>query len=264
MNDLTMETLMKRMERLERENEWLKRTANLMFVGIGALVIMGQTQCNLGKTAGSKPTKIVEAQEFIVRDASGKLRAKLTESGLTLTDSSGKERIKLALEFDGLSQQLVFRDEDGSPRFFVASYNVNQDPAVIMRGNVELALTGITGAISVSTGTEPSKRAPDGRGPYLDLSGKDRKATAELRPAHLGLWYAHSREPGSQEPRIELDVDDTGSRLTLYDKERGMKPRAVLGSTSLTLIKTGTIQNRSESSLVLFDKEGKVIWQTPR
>ena len=43
-----------------------------------------------------------------------------------------------------------------------------------------------------------------------------------------------------------------------------MKPRAVLGSTSLELIKTGTIEKRPESSLVLFDKDGKVIWQTPR
>lgn len=264
MNDLTMETLVKRMERLERENEWLRRTASLMLVGIAGLVIMGQAQCNLGKMVGSKPTKVVEAQEFIVRDASGKPRARLTETGLTLTDSSGKERIMLGLEFDGSVNKLEFRDEDGSPRFFVASYNLNQDQSVIMRGNVDLALTGISGTISVSTGTQPSKKAGSGTRPYLDLSEKDRKATTELGPAHLGLWYAHSREPGGHEPRIELDVDDSGSRLTLYDKERGMRPRAVLGSTSLELIKTGTIEKRSESSLVLFDKHGKVTWQTPR
>jgi len=60
-----------------------------------------------------------------------------------------------------------------------------------------------------------------------------------------------------------LDVDNDGSRLTLYDKDGLMKPRAVVGSTSLEIIKTGTVEKRAESSLVLLDKGGKVIWRAP-
>jgi len=49
--------------------------------------------------------------------------------------------------------------------------------------------------------------------------------------------------------------------LALYDKD-GMS-RAELGSTSLETTQTGAVEKRPESSLVLFDKKGKVIWEAP-
>ncbi len=182
MNDPIMETLVKRMKRLERENDRLKRIASLMLVGIGALVMMGQAQCNLGNMVGSKPTQVVEAQEFIVRDASGRPRAKLTESGLTLTDSNGNERIMLGVESGGSVNRMEFRDEDGSRRFFLASYKNHE--GLISRGNVELHLFGISGIICLSTGTWRPNEARGTR-PYLSVSDKDHKTTTELTPAHL-------------------------------------------------------------------------------
>jgi hypothetical protein len=41
------------------------------------------------------------------------------------------------------------------------------------------------------------------------------------------------------------------------------KTRAVLGSVDLRTIKTGATERTAESSLVLFDKQGKVIFQAP-
>lgn len=52
-----------------------------------------------------------------------------------------------------------------------------------------------------------------------------------------------------------------GTAIEIFDKER--KPRAVLGSINLDVIATGEIQKRPESSLVLFGKDGKVVYSAP-
>jgi hypothetical protein len=53
------------------------------------------------------------------------------------------------------------------------------------------------------------------------------------------------------------------SRSSLEISDDGEIPRAILGSTSIEIVKTGTVEKRPESSLVLFDKGGKVIWRAP-
>ena len=62
--------------------------------------------------------------------------------------------------------------------------------------------------------------------------------------------------------RATLQLDDDGSpRLELLDANN--RARAVLGRTVLETIRTGESIERPESSLVLFDKDGKVIWRAP-
>ena len=52
-----------------------------------------------------------------------------------------------------------------------------------------------------------------------------------------------------------------GTSIEVYDEE-GNK-RAALGSVNLNVIATGEIQKRPESSLVLFGKDGKVVYSAP-
>lgn len=52
-----------------------------------------------------------------------------------------------------------------------------------------------------------------------------------------------------------------GTAIEILDDEG--KPRAVLGSVDLNVIATGEIQKRPESSLVLFGKDGKVVYSAP-
>ena len=52
-----------------------------------------------------------------------------------------------------------------------------------------------------------------------------------------------------------------GTAIEILDDEK--KPRAVLGSVDLNVIATGEIQKRPESSLVLFGKDGKVVYSAP-
>ena len=63
-------------------------------------------------------------------------------------------------------------------------------------------------------------------------------------------------------PTMELrDVAGT-SRASLEIASDGM-PSAVLGATSLEMGRPGETRTRLESSLVLFDKGGKLVWQAP-
>jgi len=61
--------------------------------------------------------------------------------------------------------------------------------------------------------------------------------------------------------RVDLSITDGASSLDLSDKEG--KVRAAFGSTGLESTKTGATEQTAESSLVLFDKEGKVIFRVP-
>jgi len=63
----TVETLAIRLDRVERENRWMKRIGSLALVGIAAVAMMGQSQCNYQKTAQSKarPTRCLKHKSLL-------------------------------------------------------------------------------------------------------------------------------------------------------------------------------------------------------
>jgi hypothetical protein len=61
--------------------------------------------------------------------------------------------------------------------------------------------------------------------------------------------------------RVRLNVGADGPRLELLDSNEGT--RTVVGQFSLQEARTGVVEQRSESSLLLFDKDGKVILRAP-
>src|SRR5262249_27249842 len=72
MSEPMMETLVQRLGCLEKENLAFKRTNIILIASVAAALLMGQSQCNLSKTGVSQLGKLIEAQEFVVRDANGK------------------------------------------------------------------------------------------------------------------------------------------------------------------------------------------------
>ena len=111
----TMETLARRLDRVERENRRLKQAGVVALAVIAAVVLMGQ---GTGKVA-----KVVEAKRFVLLDASGETRAVLTQtkggSSLYLYDDKGKLRVGLvsgAADETGLS----LYDADGERRAILA------------------------------------------------------------------------------------------------------------------------------------------------
>ncbi len=89
MNEPTMESLARRVERVEGENRRLKRAGAVILAVMLALVLMGHV-------AGEK---VVEAERFVLLDSSGQPRAVLAVakggSGLYLYDNKGKLRAGL-------------------------------------------------------------------------------------------------------------------------------------------------------------------------
>jgi hypothetical protein len=81
MTQPTLETLVRRIERLEHENRRLKATGLLALLALISVVVMGQ--------AGLSGPPVVEAQKFYVRDGDGKARAALDVNGLALMDADG-------------------------------------------------------------------------------------------------------------------------------------------------------------------------------
>lgn len=62
-------------------------------------------------------------------------------------------------------------------------------------------------------------------------------------------------------PRIMINASKGFTAIKIYDEEGN--ERAALGSVNLNVIATGEIQKRPESSLVLFGKDGKVVYSSP-
>ncbi len=107
-----MDNLVRRLNRLELENLWLKRLAAFVFVGIAAVLFMGQ----------SKPpvvAKVVEAESFILRDGSGRTRARLgilnEKLALVFQDEDGTARASLTIIKDG-TPSLNLYDKTGNAR----------------------------------------------------------------------------------------------------------------------------------------------------
>jgi len=113
MNEPTMDKLVQRLDRLERQNRWLMRIGALVVVGITAVVLMGQAR-------PSKVAKVIEAEKFVLLDTNGMVRGKLAiggdgASGLLLYDGNGIRRVTLSASTNYISG-LGLNDTSGKRR----------------------------------------------------------------------------------------------------------------------------------------------------
>jgi len=109
-----LDSLKMRIDRLERQNRSVKRLTAVLFFVITALVVTGIS-------VPRKVAKEIEAERFVLRDASGKVRASLGFSedermGLTLFDKSGKNRIWLGVLDKNNTVSLALRNQKGELR----------------------------------------------------------------------------------------------------------------------------------------------------
>jgi hypothetical protein len=99
--------LLERLERLERSNRWLKICGLVVLVALAAVGMMGQARPAL---------QTVEAQEFVVKDAGGVIRARLgaSQSGASLNLSHEGGRANLVVSGGrGQGAHLVVTDSAG-------------------------------------------------------------------------------------------------------------------------------------------------------
>jgi hypothetical protein len=179
------------------------------------------------RLVGSRTPTVVEAEGFVVRDQAGQVRA------------------ELGVEPDN-SAQMSLRGPDGKLRVLVAA---TDDPDA---GMAALTLKSGDGAR------------------FITLWASDSLSRIQLREeggGNAGLSCVKGSSPrlylndNDNNTRLELDITDDGPKLVLIDHDG--HDRAILGATELEGEKTGKTERTAESSLVLFDKTGLVIFQVP-
>lgn len=102
MTDSSLDELTTRLERLERQGRRWKQTAFVVLLGAVGVVVMGQAPPH-------RPPKSLEAEEFVLRDSRGQVRASLgTPPGSNATvlqfhGENGKPRTRITVASDGTS-----------------------------------------------------------------------------------------------------------------------------------------------------------------
>lgn len=132
-----------RLDRLERGNRRLKILAGAVIVLAGGGLLLAAASGVRAQTPAWRRT--VEAEKFVLRDASGKPLAMMDatneEPTLTLADASGKPRAILGVDADGASLDLW--DASGKPS---ASLGMLKDgPGLVLydaNGNMRAFLDG--------------------------------------------------------------------------------------------------------------------------
>jgi hypothetical protein len=183
---------------------------------------------------------------------------------LMLQDSNGNPRFSISLsDKDGSTIEIL--DMNGQKKALLSekcSYGEKQaGPA--------LALLDDNGVIRAQIGVQPDSN------PFISLSDsvkKDKKAGRSIKlclkekdKASISLCGIEGRQ------RAELAVDSENTCLSIKDVNG--KTRTELGNTELTFAQDGLleksssgalpIEKRAPSSLVLYNKKGKVLWSAP-
>ena len=233
-------TIEERVEKVEIGLARAKRRNRLLLAGMMLSFVL----LTVAMTAGvASREDVVNAKQFNLLDDNGKTRAVLKVKdgpGLALYDANGKPRVILAVDEDGPKLNLF--DENEKTR---AALGVGKDW-------VQLKLYDENGKFRIALSVNKE-------GPGLDLIHENGKCRASLSVLKDGPALDLLDENGK--PRASLDVDKNGPGLNLFDKND--KGRAVLG-ISQTTTPDGKVITYPESSLLLFDPNGNVIWMAPR
>jgi hypothetical protein len=125
-----------------------------------------------------------------------------------------------------------------------------------------LHVAGDTAEIALSAGTSV---ANDLRTPVADYAALTVSKTKPSFQPMLNLIGNGSQSTlflyGKGRTQARLRNGPGGPSLQLFDDPDTV--RAALGGTAIETTLTGTVETRPLSSLVLFDKEGKVLWRAP-
>jgi hypothetical protein len=230
MTEPTLDTLTRRLDRLERENRLWKLAGMLALT----VALMGQTS----------PARVVEVEKLILRDASGRERGLLhvgtSGPALQLLDEKGRQRVSLETGESregtgGLPATLSLMDWEGRKRVTIGSGLGRLLGKEV--GGEGLTLAGPDGRTTMSLASIPERThltlfdgKGDGRAAFTFFLGR---ARLEFFDGSITNQRAHFDASG-------LTVSDETGRL-----------QAALSSTS-----TG-------AAFLLKDRNGRTLWSVP-
>ncbi len=264
-NEPDFGVLLKRLDRLEEQNRWLKR-AGAIVVTLGCAAVLA---------GAAAPKKTLEAEEILLRGPNGETRAKLgmNDSGdavrLSLLDRKGTPRAGLAVTNDGPILALMDENErvrthiDSKGMSILSAKGDNQllifggedtGPVIeffdrVGRRRVEFNLDARDGAPTLLlNGSDQTTRTllVAGSEATLSLTGPvEVELTASAKVSSLGFFDTEKRSGGSLhpkgKPRMALKVDREDATVAMADS--GQNAQAYIGvlpdGPHLGLIKNG-------------------------
>jgi hypothetical protein len=251
----SLEALAKRVAKLEAQNRRLKKAGIASFIVASAVIAMGQAPAK----------KVIEANEFVLQDASGKARARLSmettdKPALTfLRDQTtptasltGGDEPFLTLNRAGTAEQVQL----GANKEFVglAIYEKEIRAGLSMqKGATALDLFDASGQPKVTLNFSSL-----GSGFTMFDPHDKASLSMSVSPAVGGPVFSMFDSTGGS--RVTLVTPDGEPSLKLEDKE-GFA--ATLGQADLLVPGTGRKENTSAASIVLFGKDKKVLWSAP-
>ncbi len=242
MTERGLKILSDRLARVEREHRRLRRLGAAAVVGLAAVVLLGQA-------APDTVAQTIEAQQFVLRDPSGRIRAVLHVRAdglpqLDFRDAAGTLRVSLGVF--GEMAALRLTDAKGKGGAILRTHQDNRPGLTFMDGTDTRRMTLFLSHNGSSTLA------------FSDSRRASRLVLNSIENGPMGLFFY---DAGGR-LRSLLDVEPDGSpALAFFDENR--MSRAILGHTELAGRRNGTVERRQASSLLLFDKTGKVIWSAP-
>lgn len=257
--------LLRRLERVERENRRLRRLGIAMLLALGSIALLAAAP------PPGRP-KVIDAQQIVLRDPTSGTRAVLDGEGLALYNPNGALRVELREGKTGPRGMEVFTgdwlklyDSKGRPGVELTEGDA---PADFLQGFTKVQSTGNL--------------------VMLHYEGKSVSAANLGVGKATGLWIAKTRLTGGSE---WPEANDTGAALMIDGGSAGMQVeehgirriglfsrqgmpglglvdsagyQTRIGVTGLEIPFTGQTRQTSAASIVMLGKKHHVIWEAPR
>jgi hypothetical protein len=245
MND----SLVARLDKLERENRRLKCAGVAALVLIGTFVLMGQAEAN----------KTLQAEKLILLSGTRRYaELGIDSSGtpaLTFFDDSGKTVSQYRR-----GGATLFTEHNTWSHWTATGFMISTPEGHIDLDSVRLSITDSKNGLGfVSLGMQESLTHKGYVEPLIYFSGNNGRGFVQLS-AIEGLHLEPGMLNGKALSGGVVNVSAEGPSLEMED-ERGFK--TAVGSTRLLVQRSGQESVTSASSIVLFGKDGKVIWSAP-
>jgi len=270
MSEPAAESLVRRVERLERENRRMKRLALAAAVVVGAGLVLAPSAPK--KEPKKEVLKVLRGKEVQVADENGvtRISLKLEANGDPVVALAGADGSGIRLALGGGRPELTLSEKTRG-RAILA---IDKDGASLDLDGPEAQRTvrlqaGAALGLLVDDGRSPGAGAAlvvgDGE-PSLTLSAPDESAAASVTlqvSAETGPLVAVTGGLAG----AKLGVSREGDPAVIISDTTG-RDRAVLGVTKLEVEKKRRNkavekQKTEPSSLCLFDADETVVWKAP-
>lgn len=279
MSEPTLDTLTQRLDRLERGNRWWKMLAIAAVSCLMLVLFVGASH--------TRSTEEIRAKRFVVVDESGQRRLLLggvrggvddpRNYGLFLVGKNGKVRAEFYEGKNIAGRDGVYLNLKGIQRkgelegilaesIMLSAGSEYSSVAVFGSGGQKIDLYA---GKSVAWSPEPGERKSVDEA-YVGVKNPEALASLSVSGREANLSFGAPKPGGRAWIGMGLNLEDGSASLglggekpflSLHDETR--KLRARLGHVKLETQRTGEITETHAGSLVLFGKDGNLIWKAP-